>query len=200
MIYVDLVMMSQFEPNSDMYERERIVLEYVKNNPDLHHNALLKLIVPQFMAKTTFEKIRNSLLEKEIISVSTKGNMKFYHPTKNYEQRSYQHIERTTNNFFHDLKSKIKRLDTDYPHKDIDEKIKISNSLLRNLLQTDNGFTILDSVKNPKKTLYRDEHLMIQQLIHKVIDIIRNDNDFDIIYPSIVSYLGIIMPKNSLNS
>ena len=193
-------MMSQYEPNSEMYERERIVLEHIKNNPDLHHNALLKLIVPQFMAKTTFEKTRNSLLDKEIISVTTKGNMKFYYPTENYEHRSYQHIERTTNNFFHDLKSKIKRLDTDYPHKDIDEKIKTSHSLLRNLLQTDNGFTILDSVKNPKKTLYRDEHLMIQQLIHKVIDIIRNDNDFEIIYPTIVSYLGIIMPKNSLNS
>ena len=193
-------MMSRFEPNSEMYERERIVLEYISNNPDLHHNALLKLIVPEFMAKTTFEKTRDSLLDKEIISAETKGNMKFYHPTENYEQKSYQHIERTTTNFFHDLKSKIKRLDTDYPHKDIDEKIKISNSLLRNLLQTDNGFTILDSAKNPKKTLYRDEHLMIQQLIHKVIDIIRNDNDFEIIYPAIVSYLGIIMPTNSLNS
>ena len=126
-------MMSRFEPNSEMYERERIVLEHIKKNSDLHHNALLKLIVPQFMAKTTFEKTRNSLLDKEIISVATKGNMKFYHPTENYEQKSYQHIERTTTNFFHDLKSKIKRLDTDYPHKDIDEKIKISNSLLRNL-------------------------------------------------------------------
>ena len=193
-------MLSRFEPNSEMYERERIVLESISNNPDLHHNALLKLIVPEFMAKSTFEKTRDSLSDKEIISAETKGNMKFYHPTENYEQKSYQHIERTTTNFFHDLKSKIKRLDTDYPHKDIDEKIKISNSLLRNLLQTDNGFTILDSAKNPKKTLYRDEHLMIQQLIHKVIDIIRNDNDFEIIYPTIVSYLGIIMPTNSLNS
>jgi len=193
-------MLSRFEPNSEMYERERIVLESISNNPDLHHNALLKLIVPEFMAKSTFEKTRDSLLDKEIISAETKGNMKFYHPTENYEQKSYQHIERTTTNFFHDLKLKIKRLDTDYPHKDIDEKIKISNSLLRNLLQTDNGFTILDSAKNPKKTLYRDEHLMIQQLIHKVIDIIRNDNDFEIIYPTIVSYLGVIMPKNSLNT
>ena len=192
-------MMSHFEPHSEQHERERIVLEHVKNNPDFHHNALLKLIVPQFMAKTTFEKTRNSLLEKEIISVITKGNMKFYHATENYEHKSYQHIERTTTNFFHDLKSKIKRLDTDYPHKDIDEKIKLSHFLLRNLLQTDNGFTILDSAKNPKKTLYRDEHLMIQQLIHKVLEIIRNDVDFDIIYPTIVSYVGIVMPANSLN-
>ncbi len=190
--------MSHHEPNLEMYERERIVLESIKNNPDLHHNALLKLIVPEFMAKTTFEKTRDSLLEKEIISVQNKGNMKFYHLTENYEQKSQQHIEWATNNSFHDLKSQIKRLETDYPHKDVDEKITVANSLLRNLLQTDNGFTVLDSAKNPKKTLYRDEHLTIQQLIHHVFQVIRHDRDFEIIFPTIVSYLGIIMPKSSL--
>ena len=193
-------MMSQHEPNVETYERERIVLESIKNNPDLHHNALIKLIVPEFMAKTTFEKTRDSLLEKEIISVLTKGNMKFYYPTENYEQKSQQHIERNTNNSFHDLKLQIKRLDTDYPHKDIDEKIVIANSLLRNLLNTDNGFTILDSAKNPKKTLYKDEHLTIQQLIHQVLEMIRHDKDFEIIFPTIASYLGITTPKDSLDT
>ncbi len=188
--------MSHHEPNLEMYERERIVLESIKNNQDLHHNAVLKLIVPEFMAKTTFEKTRDSLLEKEIIFVQNKGNMKFYRLTENYEQKSQQHIERNTNNSFHDLKLKIKRLDTDYQHKDVDEKIRIANTLLRNLLQTDNGFTILDSVKNPKKTLYRDEHLTIQQLIHQIFEMIRHDKDFELIFPTIVSYLGINMPKD----
>jgi hypothetical protein len=190
--------MSHHEPNLEMYERERIVLESIKNNQDLHHNAVLKLIVPEFMAKTTFEKTRDSLLEKEIIFVQNKGNMKFYRLTENYEQKSQQHIEWSTNNSFHDLKSKIKKLETDYPHKDVDEKITIANFLLRNLLKTDNGFTVLDSTKNPKKTLYRDEHLTIQQLIHHVFNVIRNDKDFEIIFPTILSYLGIIMPKSSL--
>ena len=182
-----------------IYERERIVLESIRNNPDLHHNALLKIIVPEFMAKTTFEKTRDSLLEKEIIAVQTRGNMKFYCSTENYEHKSQQHIERSTNNSFHDLKSQIKRLETDYPHKDVDEKIIIANSLLRNLLRADNGFTILDSAKNPKKTLYRDEHLAIQQLIYHVFEVVRNDRDFEIIFPTIVSYLGIIMPQDSLD-
>ena len=190
--------MSHHEPNQETYERERIVLESIKNNPNLHHNALLKLIVPEFMAKTTFENTRDSLLEKEIIFIQTKGNMKFYRLTENYEQKSQQHIEWSTNNSFHDLKSQIKRLETDYPHKDVDEKITIANSLLRNLLQTDNGFTILDSSKNPKKTLYKDEHLTIQQLIYHVFEVIRHDKDSEIIFPIIVSYLGIIMSKSSL--
>jgi len=50
----------------------------------------------------------------------------------------------------------------------------------------------------PKKTLYRDEHLTIQQLIHQVFEAIRHDKDFEIIFPTILSYLGITMPKNSL--
>jgi len=191
--------MSRYEPNLEMYERERIVLESIQSNPNLHHNALLKLIVPEFMAKTTFENTRDSLLEKEIISVQTKGNMKFYCSTENYEQKSQQHIERNTTNSFHDLKLKIKKLDADYPHKDVDEKIIIANSLLRNLLNTDNGFTILDSAKNPKKTLYKDEHLTIQQLIHQIFEVIRHDKDFEIIFPTIVSYLGIITSKDSMD-
>ncbi len=191
--------MSHHEPTLEIYERERILLDCIKNNPHSHHNALLKIIVPEFMAKTTFEKTRDSLLEKEIIVVLTKGNMKFYRPTENYGQKSQQHIERNTNSSFHDLKSQIKRLGTDYPHKDVDEKIKTANSLLRNLFQTDNGFTVLDSTKNPNKTLYRDEHLTIQQLIHHVFEVIRHDKDYEITFPAIVSYLGIIMPKDHLD-
>ncbi len=187
--------MSQSEPNPQTYERERIVLESIKNNPNLHHNALLKLIVPEFMAKTTFEKTRDSLLEKEVIIAQTRRNMKFYSPTENYEQKSQHHIERSTNSTYHYLKLQIKRLDTDYSHKDVDEKIIIANSLLRNLLQTDSGFTFLDSVKNPKKTLYKDEHLTIQQLIHQVFEVMRHDKDYEIIFPTIISYLGLIMPK-----
>jgi len=180
-------MVSQTEHNSEKYERERIVFEYIKDNPDLHHNALLKQIVPEFMAKTTFEKTRDSLLEKEIIFVKTQANMKFYVPSENYDQKLHHRIERKTNNSYHDLKLQIKKLDTDYSHKDVDEKIVLANSLLRNLIRTDNGFTILDSVKNPKKTLYRDEHLTIQQLIHQIFETIQKDRDSEIILPSIMS-------------
>jgi hypothetical protein len=192
-------MMSRIEPTSEMYERERVVLETIKNNPNFHHNTLIKQIVPKFMAKTTFEKTRDSLLEKEIIFVKKQGNMKFYLPTENYEEKIQHKIERNTHNSYHDLKLKIKKLDFDYSHKDVDEKMTLANSLLRNLIRVDNGFTLLDSVKNPKKTLYHDEHLTIQQLIHNVFKIIRKDKDFEIIFPSIVSNLEILTSQESLD-
>jgi len=188
--------MTYIEPNSELYERERTVLDCIKNNPNIHHNALLKMIVPEYMAKTTFEKTRDSLLEKQIISVQKKANMKFYVPTLNYATRFQQHIERITNTSFHNLKNHIKKLETNYQHKDVNEKITIANSLLKNILQTDNGFTILDSNKNPHKTLYRDEHIEIQQLIDRLFTIIHNDKDFDTIHPTVLSYLSTSMPKD----
>jgi hypothetical protein len=189
-------MITHIEPTLDPYKRERIIFECIKNNPNVHHNALLKKIVPEYMAKTTFEKTRDSLIEKEIIFVEKKGNMKFYLPTLNYAIKFQQHIERITNTTYHNLKNYIKKLDEDYSHKDVNEKIRIVNSVLKNLLQTDNGFTLLDSNKNPKKTLYRDEHLEIQQLIHQIFVIIQNDKDHDTIFPTVMSYLASSMPKN----
>ena len=188
-------MMSRFEPKKNNYERERIILESIRDNSNLHHNALVKIIVPEYMAKTTFEKVRNSLIEKEIIFVEKKGNMKFYVCTPNYKEKSQQHLEQNTTKTYHDLKLKIKRLNLDYSHKDIDQKISIGTMLLKSLLQTDNGFTILDSIKNPKKTLYRDEHLIIQQLIFQLFKIIKNDADYEIIFPAIVSYHQDDLPK-----
>ena len=188
-------MMSRFEPNKNNYERERIILESIRDNPHLHHNALVKIIVPEYMAKTTFEKARDSLIKKEIIFVEKKANMKFYAPTPNYKEKSQRHLEQNTNKTYHDLKLKIKKLNVDYCHKDIDQKISIGTMLLKSLLQTDNGFTILDSIKNPKKTLYRDEHLMIQQLIFQLFKIIKNDADYEIIFPTIVSYHQVDLPK-----
>jgi hypothetical protein len=181
-------MMSRSEPTMNYYERERIILQCIRDNPHLHHNGLLKIIVPEYMAKTTFEKTRNSLVEKEIIFVEKKRNMKFYVLTPNYREKSQQRLEQNTNKAYHDLKLKITRLDVDYPHKDIDDKILITNMLLTSLLQTDNGFTILDSIKNPKKTLYQDEHLTIQQLIFQLFKIIKTDVDYELLFPTIVSY------------
>ncbi|MFB5604814.1 MAG: hypothetical protein ACE5R5_05320 [Nitrosarchaeum sp.] len=190
--------MTYYEPNSELFERERIILDHIKKHPELHHNALMKMIVPEYMAKTTFEKTRNSLLEKEIVLVQKKGNMKFYVATANYHTKFQQHIERITNTSFHNIKTHIKKLEYAYPHKDVNEKIATTNSLLKNLFQIDNGFTFLDSNKNPHKTLYRDEHLEIQQLIHDLITIVQHDKDYDTIYPTIMSYLSTSMPKDYL--
>ena len=51
--------------------------------------------------------------------------MKFYVSTPNYKEKSQQHLEQNTNKTYHDLKLKIKKLNLDYSHKDIDQKISL---------------------------------------------------------------------------
>ena len=148
------------------------------------------------MAKGTFEKTRDSLLEKNVITVTVKRNKKFYSPTSDYESKAHQRFEKITTNSFHDLKTAIRKLVTDYSHKDVDEKINHACLVLKNLLQTDIGFTILDSAKNPNRTLYKDEHLEIQQLISHVFEIIRCDKDSDNVYPPLISSIGKMLPKD----
>jgi len=182
-------MMSQIEPKETSFGRERAILEEVQNNPNLHHNALIKLIVPKYMAKSTFERTKNRLIEKNILSVSQIKNKKIYHLTKNYQKSSLQLIERMAHENYQALQHEIKRAKENFHHKDVTEKICLSVHLLRRLLQTDNGFTVLDATKNPKKTLYKDEHLEIQEMIFGIFKVITNDKDFELVYPTVMSYL-----------
>jgi hypothetical protein len=182
-------MMSQIEPDETSLERERAIIEEIQNNPNLHHNALIKSIVPKYMAKTTFERTKNRLIEKNVLSVSNIGNKKFYHITENYQKSSLQLIERISHENYQTLQHEIKRAKENYHHKDVTEKICSSVHLLRRLLQTDNRFTVLDATKNPKKTLYKDEHLEIQEKIYEIIKVITNDKDFELVYPTVMSYL-----------
>jgi len=181
--------MSRFEANNISFERERAVLDAIRKNPDLHHNGLIKLIVPKYMAKTTFEKTKNRLLEKNVLEVIQKGNRKFYGITENYQKKSQQLIERISHENYQYLQHEVRREKENYSHKDVNEKISKSVQLLRGLLQTDNEYTLLDSVKNAKKTLYKDEHQIIQEMISKVFEMIKDDKDFEIIYPAVMSYI-----------
>ena len=190
-------MMSQIEPEETSFERERAILEEIQNNPNLHHNALIKSIVPKYMAKSTFERTKNRLIEKNILSVSQIGNKKFYSITENYQKSSLQLFERIFHENYQTLQHEIKRVKEDFHHKDITEKIGWSIHLLRKLLQTDNGFTVLDATKNPKKTLYKDEHLEIQKMISKIFQFITNDKDSELVYPTVMSYLENNFSKNS---
>ena len=187
--------MSRFEANNISFERERAVLDAIRKNPDLHHNGLIKLIVPKYMAKTTFEKTKNRLLEKNVLEVIQKGNRKFYGITENYLKKSQQLIERISHENYQYLQHEVRREKENYYHKDVNEKISKSVQLLRGLLQTDNEFTLLDSVKNSKKTLYKDEHQIIQEMISKVFEMIKDDKDFEIIYPAVMSYIENTVSK-----
>ena len=186
---------NRFEAEEIRFERERAIFEEIQKNPDLHHNALVKRIVPKFMAKTTFEKTKNQMLEKNVLSVTRDGNKKFYSITENYPKKSLQLIERITHENYQSLQQELKRIKEDYNHKDINEKISKCIHLFRELLYTDNGFTFLDATKSPKITLYKDEHQSIQQMISNIFKMMSDDKDNKLIVPTIMSNVEFVGSK-----
>jgi hypothetical protein len=177
-------------------ERERVIIEHIKIEGSIHHNALIRKIVPVYMAKSTFEKVRDDLVEKQIISMKMSKNRKIYSINENVEGKSFQKIEQRTNQLFHDIKMRIRKIETDYIHKDNSEKINIAYRVIDELLRIDNGFTILDSIKNPKKTLYKDEHMDIQELINQVLEIVKKDKSSQMNIAAVISSLSINNVKN----
>jgi len=188
--------MSRFEPEGIQLERERVVLEEIRSNPRSHHNDLIKKIVPKYMAKTTFEKTRDNLIEKNIITFTMQGNRKFYQITEKYEKKAIQLIERITISNFQYLKHEIKRIDGNFQHKDVNEKILSFSNILKKLFQTDNGLTLLDSIKDSRKTLYKDEHLEIQEMISFVFQSIIKEKESEIILPTLISCIGFEFSKS----
>lgn len=187
--------MSQFEREDIRFEREKAILDAIKNNPNLHHNEIIKIIVPTHMAKTTFERTRNELIEKNVLSYTMKGNKKFYHITENYQTKTLHIIERISNLNFQNLQHEVKHWNENYHRKDVNEKILYSKQLLKKLFQIDNEFTFLDAIKNSKKTLYKDEHQTIQEMISKIFFNITNDKDSEIIFQSMINYVDLNLPK-----
>ena len=100
-------MMSQFEASEIAFERETAILVEIKKNPHMHHNALIKLIVPTHMAKTTFERTKNRMIEKNMLSVLQKGNKKIYQITENYHEKSQQLLERITHENYQQIQHQI---------------------------------------------------------------------------------------------
>ena len=184
-------MMSQFEREEIHFERERVILEAIKNHPYLHHNEIIKIIVPEYMAKTTFEKTRDDLIKKNIMSYSMKGNKKFYQITQNYQTKTLHSIERVSHLNFQVLQHEVKHWKENYHRKEVSEKILYSQQLLKKLFQIDNEFTFLDAIKNSKKTLFKDEHQKIQEMVSDIFFNITSDKDSEIIFQSMINHLEL---------
>ena len=105
-------------------------------------------------------------------------------------------MERISHEKYQILQHKIRRIKNDYRHKDVDGKISTCVQLFRSLLQVDNGFTFLDSIKNAKRTLYKDEHLVIQEMISIIFHMISDGKDSELVYPQVMSYIEGTISKN----
>ena len=178
--------------------RELIILDYIEKFPNSNHNSLMKQVVikDKLMAKKTFEKTIHSLISKGIVKSFKSKNMKIYVRIDDFQENYDGTLEKATNTMFRFLEHEIKRIESSYKSMTIEDKVFNIAYHFRNVLQTDSGFTILDSMKNRDETLYVDEHQKNQQFMARLLSIVKNDKDFLTVYPVVMNSLGIFPPAS----
>ncbi|MGI0068912.1 MAG: hypothetical protein ACREAN_01505, partial [Nitrosopumilaceae archaeon] len=59
-------------------KRESEIIRKIRSHPDIHHNELKRLVVPDYMATKTFERIIKDFIERKMINVERIKNRKHY--------------------------------------------------------------------------------------------------------------------------
>lgn len=193
--------MAQYSHKAESIEREIQILNVIENNPNLNHNSIINIIVnkEKSMAKATFEKSIKNMLEKNIINVEQIGNKKYYSIKQDYEHIHQTRLERGTEILFHSIKKQSQHLKERYQHLSIDEKSHSVIQIILDCLTVGGGFTIIDALKNPKKILYKDEQIFIQEIINEMFHLMKNDKDFEHTYKIVSSYLLPDLSENYQN-
>lgn len=183
--------MTHYEPKSESIKREIQVLKIIEDNPNLNHNSVMDIAVnrQKIMAKATFEKCIKSLIEKNVLIVKQEANKKHYFLKENFEHVHQVRMERGVEILFHSVKKAIPHLKERYPHLSIDEKSQKVFEIISDCLTISEGFIVIGSIKNPKKIIYKDEQIDLQNMINEVFQMIKSDKDFNHVYKVVASYL-----------
>lgn len=171
----------------DFQAREVKILEIISKNPDIHHNELLRIIEEKkLMAKRTAEKNIRFLLERGIIISHEVGNQKQYAVNVGVEQFDPEKLEKSIIIWSKFDAKELEKLEKVFPKLSIEHKAGESLMLIKLVMQNIAQLSLLNSLHDPKQELYKKEIIQLKKSIRKIIDTIRKDKDYKIIYPLIM--------------
>jgi len=191
---------AQLHPNSnEMTHYEFEILETIQKNPDIHHNALLKLVVPKFMAKKTAEKAIKSLSERGMIYIHKVGRQTQYSFNEGKDQINPEDLKKSILIWSLVDASEVKQLKQRYSELSTMQKTAESLFQIQLALQNISKLTFLEALENPNEEPLKNEKLKLKKIIRNIIDMVRKDKDYKIVYPVIIQILSSRKLDFSLN-
>lgn len=191
---------AQEYPNSNEMSRyEFTTLEIIQKNPDIHHNALLKIVVPKHMAKKTAEKAIRSLSQRGLIFIHKVGRQTQYSFNEGKDQINPEQLKKSILTWTRFDEADTINLKQCYSNLSTIQKASESLFQIQLALQNISQLSFLESLEEPKEEPYKKEKLKLKKRIREIIDLIRNDEDYKIIYPVIMQILSNRKFEFSLN-
>ena len=81
------------------------------------------------------------------------------------------------------VETEIKRLETDYKKNPPEGKTSMTIFILNAIFFALNGFALLTAFSNSEKNIYQEKEVVFKKNIKKILDIIMDDPDYQIVYP-----------------
>ncbi|MCV0372456.1 MAG: hypothetical protein K5793_02765 [Nitrosarchaeum sp.] len=182
---------AQLHPNSkDMTSYEFDILDIIQKNPDIHHNALLKIAVPKYMAKKTAEKAVKTLHGRGLIYINKVGRHTQYSFNQGKEQINLDDLKKSVLIWSAFDELDVKNLKQHFSKISSIQKTSEALFQIQNALQNISHLSLIEALENPNDEIFRKEKLKFKKRIREIINIVRKDKDYKTVYPILLQILS----------
>jgi len=164
--------------------REIEILKIIYDFPRIHHNGLIREASKK-MAKKTAEKTIGHLLDRQLIFVQKEKNRKRFTIRPSSDSLDVDVLENGIRVWIAILSGNVANLETFYKQAVLIHKVNLTIFLINSASIIVNGLTFLNALKNPSENIYEIELKKVRENIKKIFDVVENDKDHDLIYPSV---------------
>jgi len=165
-------------------EREIEILKIIYDFPRIHHNGLIREACKK-MAKKTAEKTIGHLLDRQLIFVQKEKNRKRFTIRPSSDPLDVDVLENGIMVWIAILSGEVTNLENFYRKAVLIHKVNQTIFLINSASIIVNGLTFLNALKNPSENMYEIELKKVRENIKKIFDVVENDKDHDLIYPSV---------------
>jgi len=173
--------------------REKIIFKAIANNPNIHYNALKRLVVEKgkHMAKATFDKLAKGMVERKIVSHIKDGNKIRYFIMEmtnldDYESFSLKYLEL--------IERQLRMMEKKYAKLPLLDKIIHAVSISQGLLSSLNYYDLFAKLK-PHPPFKYDKEIKdrYDKMLSKLLAITSTDSNSSIVnYYVMISTLHVV--------
>ena len=152
--------------------REKIVIDEITKHTEIPQAKLKNIIVPKYMAKTTFEKTLKNIQVKRLTDFRFEGNRKIWY-VEGVTVQKFKELE----NYIKDLEKKLPKISKEFSNKTLTEKAQEVKWLF-SLYEANMSFiNLMYLLENTPKNEYENSLKLMHRFLKINVSVWKKDKD-----------------------
>ena len=163
-------------------DRERLVLEEIRNNEEISQNKLMKIIVEnpdhnkRLMAKNTFEKTLKAIQLKRLADFRKEGNKKIWY-IEGLNVKKFQELEK----FIKDMEKKLPTISKEFHKKTLTDKSQEVTWLFSLYAGNMSFLNLMYELENTPKREFDKSMQLMSRFLKLNVSIWKKDKDSELL-------------------